>query len=377
MAKTISLCIIAKDEEQNIARCINSAKDYVDQIIVVDTGSTDYTVELAEELGAEVYHFIWQDDFALARNKSLEHATGDWILFLDCDEELDPDTAPLLKGVIENENFNGYSLKIINMFNNQPGTRFLGFRMFRNSPLHRFECPIHEQILPSVIRNSSRDKIGQSDITIYHYGYDIDEAANKNKIERNLRILHKAHQDYGNTGFIPFYIAVEHQKMGDYQKALDYYTLSLGRSDINENYVPSMIRSMVTCYINLQQYQEGLDFADKFLKVFPNYTDLVYLKGILYSHLDNIPQALECMNQCIAMGPPPINLFSVHGIADEKPKSFIQNITEGLIRQGLELFIQGNKAQAYTALDTAFQQLKKTPDEECYTQMIETMISFL
>lgn len=372
---SISLCLIAKNEEHSIGRCLKSAKPFVEQIVVVDTGSTDFTVEIAEEMGAEVYHHLWQDDFALARNISLAKATGDWILFLDCDEELDAKTAPLLREVVKSDNYDGYWVDMVNMFDNKPNTRFQGFRLFRNSPLHRFECPIHEQVLPSVIRNSSPEKIGKSNITIYHYGYENDETTHRNKIERNLRILQKAMKDYGNTGFIPFYIAVEQQKLGNFQKALEFYQLSLQRTDLKESYAPAMIRSMVNCYQNLGQYQEGLVFVDKYLKIYPNYTDLVFLKGILYYNLGQTNECLACMNQCIDMGAPPIQLFSVQGIAAEKPKEIIFELLAALLQEGIELVNQSKTSQAFTVLNSVFTQLKKTPFEDTYNKMIQTMIN--
>lgn len=372
---TISLCIIAKNEEQNIGRCIKSAQPYVDQIVVVDTGSTDFTVEIAEELGAEVYHHIWQDDFALARNRSLDYATGDWILFLDCDEELAPVTAPNLRKAIEDERYNGFWVAVVNMFNNQPYTSFQGFRIFRNSPLHRFECPIHEQILPSVIRNSSPDKITQSNVTIYHHGYENDNINQKSKIERNLRILQKAMKDYGHTGFIPFYIAVEHQKMGDFAKALEYYRISLQKTNIEESYAPAMIRSMLYCFMNLGQYQEGIQFANQYLKAYPRYTDLAYLKGLLYAKLGKISEALACMNRCLAMGPPPVQLFSVHGIAKEIPQSLIKELLENQLLEASRLAAEGKTDQVFTVLNSIFSQLKMTPFEDTFNKMIQTMIN--
>ncbi len=373
---TISLCIIAKNEEKNIERCLKSAQPYVDQIVVVDTGSTDFTVEIAEELGAEVYHHLWQDDFSLARNKSLEQATGDWILFLDCDEELDTATASALKKAVQHEKYTGYWVKIINMFNNRPATSFQGFRLFRNAPCHRFECPIHEQILPAVIRHSSQEDIGHSTITIYHHGYENDDTIYKNKIERNLKILHKAMKNYGDTSFLPFYIAVEHQKLGEHQKALEFYQQSLSKTDLKESYAPAMIRSMVHCHTVLKQYQQGLDLANQFLQVYPDYTDLVYLKGIIYQQSDRFTDALSCFNQCLAMGPPPIHLFSVQSVAQELPLSTIQQILESLLQETAELVKAGQKTQAFTAINNVFDQLKKTPFEETYNKMIQTMMIY-
>src|SRR5690606_19791317 len=85
---TLTLCMIARNEEAHLARCLQSVRDLVDEIVLVDTGSTDRTVAIAEAFDARVFHVAWQDDFSLARNASLEEARGDWILVLDADETI-------------------------------------------------------------------------------------------------------------------------------------------------------------------------------------------------------------------------------------------------------------------------------------------------
>jgi len=85
---TLSLCMIVKNEELHLARCLKSVRGLADEMILVDTGSTDRTVEVARSYGARVFHFTWQDDFSLARNHSLEAASGEWILVLDADESI-------------------------------------------------------------------------------------------------------------------------------------------------------------------------------------------------------------------------------------------------------------------------------------------------
>ena len=85
----ISLCMIVKNEERSLARCINSAKSLFDQLIIIDTGSNDDTVKIAKEFDADVHHFQWCDDFAAARNESIKYAKYQWILFLDADEIID------------------------------------------------------------------------------------------------------------------------------------------------------------------------------------------------------------------------------------------------------------------------------------------------
>src|ERR1700730_15626481 len=87
----VSLCLIARNEEANLPACLESAADLVDEIVVVDTGSTDRTKEVAARFGARIYDFAWVDDFSAARNESLRHASGDWIFWLDADDRLDED----------------------------------------------------------------------------------------------------------------------------------------------------------------------------------------------------------------------------------------------------------------------------------------------
>ncbi|MEE9260777.1 MAG: glycosyltransferase family 2 protein, partial [Candidatus Scalindua sediminis] len=98
---TISLCMIVKNEEKFLPTCLESIKDYVDEIIIVDTGSTDSTVEIARRYNAKIYHHAWENSFSKARNHSLKYATCDWILWLDADEEVDKKDAYKLKKVIK------------------------------------------------------------------------------------------------------------------------------------------------------------------------------------------------------------------------------------------------------------------------------------
>ena len=102
MGIKLSACTITKNEALNIGKSIDSYKDYVDEIIVVDTGSIDETIEIAESKGAKVLKFEWKNDFSAAKNFALDHASGDWIIFLDADEWFDGDTAKNIRAAIEN-----------------------------------------------------------------------------------------------------------------------------------------------------------------------------------------------------------------------------------------------------------------------------------
>ena len=100
----LSLCAIVKNEAKSLPQCLESVKDVVDEMIVLDTGSTDNTVEIARELGAEVYHFQWCNDFAIARNEALDRVRGEWVLVLDADEILTPEIVPNIQQAIQDKN---------------------------------------------------------------------------------------------------------------------------------------------------------------------------------------------------------------------------------------------------------------------------------
>jgi len=100
---TLSLCMIVKNEEHFLEQCLNSVKDLVDEIIIVDTGSTDRTKEIAKKFNAKIFDFEWIDDFSKARNESLKNATGDWILVLDADETISSQNHQRIKDAIQSE----------------------------------------------------------------------------------------------------------------------------------------------------------------------------------------------------------------------------------------------------------------------------------
>src|SRR3990167_6711291 len=98
---TISLCMIVKNEERYLDQCLNSVKDLADEIIIVDTGSTDRTKEIAKKFNAKIFDFKWTDDFSAARNESIKHATKDWILVLDADEVLDEEGKKMIREIVD------------------------------------------------------------------------------------------------------------------------------------------------------------------------------------------------------------------------------------------------------------------------------------
>src|SRR5262249_23210365 len=110
----LTLSMIVKNEEKYLAQCLDSVKGIADEIVIVDTGSTDKTVEIAKSYGAEVYHFDWTDDCSEARNECLKYCTGDWVLWLDADEALEPSSAAPMREAMVRPQFGSFLMQIVN-----------------------------------------------------------------------------------------------------------------------------------------------------------------------------------------------------------------------------------------------------------------------
>lgn len=188
----LSQCMIVKNEEKNIEQALSWGKGYVCEQIVVDTGSTDKTVEIAEQMGAKVYHFEWNDNFAAAKNYAIEQANGNWIAFLDADEFLpEEDAKKVMKCLQEahpHQEIDFLRTKIVNL--NESGEIMGAFpqdRFFRNVPGLRYQYRIHETLMyvkkKKLLAYDVQDKI-----TILHTGYGA-HISRPDKGERNIRML--------------------------------------------------------------------------------------------------------------------------------------------------------------------------------------------
>jgi glycosyltransferase involved in cell wall biosynthesis len=179
--------MIVKNEEKHLARCLSSVKDVVDQIVVVDTGSTDVTIRIAESFNANIFNFDWVNDFSAARNFALSKCTGDWILYLDADEELKKSSiSELFNNIIKKPAAINCIVKSLTSEKSKFGVMKYP-RLFPNNLGIRFEGKVHEQIQSSLDKN--KIQLIDSNIEIIHYGYILDEDSANKKLERNLALL--------------------------------------------------------------------------------------------------------------------------------------------------------------------------------------------
>jgi len=183
MADRISLCLIARDEQELLPGCLESAREAVDEVILVDTGSRDRTPAIARRFEAVVLSFPWNDDFSAARNHGLERATGDWILALDCDERLEGGSAA--RRAVGQPDQDAFLALMVNVGEDGGrGEQWRALRLFRNSSGVRYRGRVHEQL----IRPGQRAP-GLVEATILHLGYQASRVENRRKPERNLRLV--------------------------------------------------------------------------------------------------------------------------------------------------------------------------------------------
>lgn len=191
---SLSLCMLVKDEEATLPRCLSSVQAVVDEMIVLDTGSTDHTREVAAGLGARVYSFEWCNDFAIARNEALNYAHGNWILVLDADEVLVPAIIPSLQQLLQKE-----EILLVNLLRQEVGATqspySLVSRLFRNHPQIRFSRPYHALIDDSVERLLQQEPgwhiVSLPEVAILHEGYHPDAIIEHNKFARARAAMEK------------------------------------------------------------------------------------------------------------------------------------------------------------------------------------------
>ncbi len=189
----VSLCMIAKNETRFLGKCLSLARAAVDEIVLVDTGSTDDTVAIAESFGAKVLHSPWQDDFSAPRNVALRAATGDWILVLDADEFLQPGACERIRELVESTTVSGYHLRFTNVYGKGRTLGVMMVRLFRNLPGVEYAGVIHEQVTPSLQRLGSQAGLilSSADVEVEHHGYTDEVMDQRGKNERNERLFGK------------------------------------------------------------------------------------------------------------------------------------------------------------------------------------------
>src|SRR3954469_15272586 len=317
---TLSLCMIVKDEEEMLPRTLEAIKPAVDEIVVVDTGSTDRTVEIAESFGAKVLHHEWTGDFAAARNVSIDAASGDWIVWLDADEVLVPEDAPKLReltGQIWREAFYLVETNFTGDVEDGTAVTHNALRVFRNRPEYRFEGRLHEQFahnLPGYLG----ERVAHTQVRVEHYGYLGVVRDKKDKAKRNLELLERQSAEGLDTAYHKFNLGSEYLALGDWQKAADFLVRSWSEMEDdprrhNYPYMPSLASRVVIALREAGRLTEAHKQADAGLEVFPGFTDLVFHQANIAKERGDLDESRRLYRRCLEMGDAPAKYTATVG----------------------------------------------------------------
>lgn len=256
---TISASLIVKNESSCIRKSLESIKG-VDEIIIVDTGSTDNTIEIAKEYTDKVYYgeeYLWRDNFAFSRNQSLDLCTKDWVLIIDADEHLEKGGMEKIRNIIKDCPKDAVYFNTV--ANNNKNYIHQSIRLFKRGEI-RWGGAIHNYL-------STTDAI-KSDITLY-YGYS---AAHQLDPDRAFRILKKEYEFDPNTGRTNYYLAREYWYRKDYENAAKHYKQCTEHSKWNPELADALLM-LARCYWHLQRGNEAREVCSRAVIINPDFKE--------------------------------------------------------------------------------------------------------
>jgi tetratricopeptide (TPR) repeat protein len=290
----ITLSMIARNEAEYLEECLQSVQGVVDEIVLVDTGSTDATPQIAERYGATVIRAEWQNDFAAARNIALQHATGDWILVLDADERLTPESKQAILNAARCPQFVGYYLEILNEI--RAGDYFVHrlVRLFRRVPYARWEGAIHEQIIPSLV--SRKGRIATVAAQVRHLGYNQEVMRRRDKAQRNIEIILRELEKDPDDLFHKFNLANTYFSMGDYEQAAYWAEQTCPYLRGDEDFAGQIWADWVESLTNLERYEQALQVGADALARGIDHPMVHYTLAAVYARMGCAQKSLESLD---------------------------------------------------------------------------------
>lgn len=303
----LSLCMIVKNEEDWLGKCLDSVVQVADEIVVVDTGSTDKTKEICRKYHAAVYDFAWTENFSEARNFGIERASGEWILWLDADEEIELENAAEFKEVLELKEKDLWMIPLINYYGTFPTNPnraylFASHRLFRNHKGFKFTGNIHEHLNVQQIPEYSLPEI-MPHVKIHHYGYMDSVAEGRKKYERNLYLLEKERNIPDYSPWIDYHIASEYYRGKQYTEAFKQVNLSILRF-LQRNLIPPSLlyKLKYDILITLGSFDGAWPGIENAIMLYPEYVDLNFYKGLILYAKERFKEAIAVFQHCLELG---------------------------------------------------------------------------
>ena len=291
----ISLCMIVRDEERNIQQCLESAKNYVDEIIIIDTGSKDNTIDIAKRYTDKIFHIQWSDDFSYPRNFSLEKASGDWILVMDADEKLIAGQEDLKK-LIADTKADAYSITIDNLCAPDDvlhQRKCSQIRLFRNKNDYRYSGIIHEQIRSNI--NFYKGIIKNApNLVIEHSGYMQDS---EEKTKRNIILLTKFRGIHPTDPYINYQMGSQLLQMGKDGEALEHLIFAEHNGDkiLSDDTFAMVNLKISQIAMKKNDYHTATKHASKALKFDNGNVSAKYVLVLSLINTGNITKAAEIL----------------------------------------------------------------------------------
>lgn len=307
--------MIVKNEKKFLEQCINSVKSIVDEIIIVDTGSTDNTNKIAKKLGAEVIDFKWNDDFSAARNESIRHATKDWILVLDADEMTEEGDLAKIKNAVEDEKVVGFALEQRSYMNNffegavKNNSDFylvkkypfymsnLLVRLFKNNIGLYFKHKVHELIEDSIEEKGL--KYEKSDIIIHHFGSLKDEKQVGDRVDQYSKIILKQIEEEQENPRYNYQAARMYIGRNDFGNALKYFEKT---AKLNPNY-KLVFSEIAKIYLQMNDKNRAIEYFKKSLKFNPDNPSPANNLAVVYMSIGKFQQAKKIFEEALKKNP--------------------------------------------------------------------------
>ncbi|MGL5414125.1 MAG: tetratricopeptide repeat-containing glycosyltransferase family 2 protein [Clostridium sp.] len=294
----LSLCIISKNEERMIENAILSGRKIADEIIVLDTGSRDRTKEIAELNGAKVYETEFFYDFSDLRNKCIEKAKGEYILFLDCDERIE--NPEKIREVLKKMDNNiAVSFRICSYLNSIKRSEENIIRLFKRDRNIEYRGRIQETVKESIMENFGEERILYTDIKIAHFGSDEKVVNVKEKLGRNLKVFSMISEDQKDSKY-HFDLGNEYGRMLNFEMALEQYDKSLNKVLEKEDELRvRIVLNKVKAMHKLEKYEEALEVIKKHILEFDDFRDLYFLKCLCEIQLGQFHSAKDSLEDYI------------------------------------------------------------------------------
>lgn len=286
---TLSACLIVRNESLVLDRCLASLSGVVDEIVVVDTGSTDATPQIAAGFGARICRHAWQGDFSAARNVGLDVATSDWILAIDADEYVDAGSRHHVRAAVDHTDADGILLTVRNLLApddliQSAESRIV--RLFRRRDDIRFAGIIHEEVTAAITRRGGR--IAGSPIVIVHDGYASDTTQGAGtRAERNLPLLLRAAADTPLDPYLHFHLGATYQHLGRHADARRHLqqVWQLPHEGLNTEILANAAVRLAQLALADRRHESVVRYAGRALELEPHHVLAHYLAGLALMRL--------------------------------------------------------------------------------------------